>query len=420
VLAGILAVGSELLGSDRLDTNSLRLTELLERFGVELVRKSVVGDDEERIAAEIVALLREVELVVVGGGLGPTADDVTREACARALGRGLREEPAILDAIERRFAAFGRVPSANNRRQARLVEGAEPLENPRGTAPGQRIELDGRTIFLLPGPPNELEIQIELHLEPWLAARAGRVGLSGRERRTLRVAMRPESEVDERLEPVYAEFGREALTLLASAGEVRIRLLAAGPEPERRARLELMARRARACLGDWVFGEGEETSLEAVVGELLAARALTIATAESCTGGLLAERLTRTAGASRYFPGGVVTYSNDLKALLVGVGEELLAEHGAVSEPVARAMAEGVRLRLGASLGVAITGVAGPEGGSEQKPVGTVHLALAGPAGAAAHRRLRLLGDRERIRWQASQAALELVRRRLAGLEEAT
>jgi nicotinamide-nucleotide amidase len=415
VLAGILAVGSELLGADRLDTNSLRLTELFERFGVELVRKSVVGDDESRIASEIASLLAEAELVVVGGGLGPTADDVTREACARALGRGLREDAAVVAAIERRFASFGRVPSANNRRQARIVEGAEVLENPRGTAPGQRIELEGRTLFLLPGVPYELDRLIELHLEPWLA---GRASVTARERRTLRVAMRPESEVDQRLEPVYAEFGREWITVLASPGDVRIRLLAAGVEGERQARLDLMAARVRACLGHWVYGEGEANPLEAVVGGLLAELRLSVATAESCTGGLLAERLTRVAGASRWFPGGVVTYSNDLKTALLGVGDELLAEHGAVSEPVARAMAEGVRIRLGAELGIAITGIAGPEGGSEAKPVGTVHVALAGPGPAAAHRQLRLTGDRERIRWQASQAALELTRRRLLSIEE--
>jgi nicotinamide-nucleotide amidase len=259
---------------------------------------------------------------------------------------------------------------------------------------------------------------MELHLEPWLSAQAARSRAAARERRTLRVAMRPESEVDQRLEPVYAEFGRESITLLASPGEVRVRLLAAGGEADRHARLDLMVARVRACLGHWVYGEGEERPLERVVGELLAERDLDLATAESCTGGLLAERMTRAAGASRWFPGGVVTYSNELKTALLGVAETMLAEHGAVSEPVARAMAEGVRLRVGAALGIAITGIAGPEGGSEAKPVGTVHLALAGPGPAVTHRALRLLGDRERIRWQASQAALELVRRRLLALGE--
>lgn len=415
MLAGILAVGSELLSADRLDTNSLRLTELFERFGVELVRKSVVGDDEARIAREISALLAEAELVVVGGGLGPTADDVTREACARALGRRLLEDERIVAAIERRFAAFGRTPTANNRRQARVVEGAAVLENPRGTAPGQRVEVEGRTIFLFPGVPFELEVLTGLYLEPWLAERA--LGVA-RERRTLRVALRPESEVDQRLEPLYAEFGRETVTVLASPGEVRVRLLAVGAEPARRARLDAMAARARECLGSAVYGEGEESSLEGIVGEALVARGLTLATAESCTGGLVAERLTRIPGSSRYFPGGVVTYSNAQKSALLGVDERLLAEHGAVSEPVARAMAEGVRVRLGTDLGVAVTGIAGPDGGSEPKPVGTVHLALAGPGEASSHRRLHLPGDRERIRWQASQAALELVRRRLLALEE--
>jgi nicotinamide-nucleotide amidase len=404
--AAILAVGTELLSTDRLDTNSLRLTSVLERHGVALRHKAVVGDEEAEIAAALAEAARRAELVLVSGGLGPTADDVTREACARWLGRPLEEDPALWAAIERRFASLGRTPAGNNRRQAMVVAGATVLHNPRGTAPGQRVEADGVTVFLFPGVPFELETLVELHLVPWLAERSGG---RGRERRTVRVAMRPESDVDRELEPAYAEFGRETITVLSSPGEVRVRLTVEGAEEERLVRLDQMAGRVRELLGEAVYGEGEELVLEQVVGGLLAARRLTVATAESCTGGLLAERLTRVPGSSRYFPGGVVAYADAQKVSLLGVPAPELAEHGAVSEEVARALAEGVRRRLGTDFGLGVTGVAGPEGGSDEKPVGTVHVALAGPAGVR-HRRLRLPGDRVRVRWQATQAALEMLR----------
>jgi len=419
VRAAVIAVGSELLSTDRLDTNSLRVAALLERYGVELVGKSVAGDDERAVATEIGRRLADAELVVVSGGLGPTADDVTREAVAAALGRPLVEDPEVWRAIERRFASFGRVPTANNRRQAEIIAGARVLPNPRGTAPGQRLELDGgRALILLPGVPVELEGLLAEQVEPWLAARAGGAAL---EYAVLKTAMRPESEVDRELEPAYAEFGREAITVLAAPGEVRVRLSARGPEPERRARLEAMRARVRALLGRAVFAEQGEATLEGVVGALLAGRGLTVATAESCTGGLLAERLTRVPGSSGWFPGGVVAYANESKVRDLGVPEALLAAHGAVSEPVARALAQGARQRFATSLGVGITGIAGPDGGSPEKPVGTVHVALAGPDERTIHRPYRLPGDRERVRWFAAQAALEMIRRRLlfrTGAEE--
>lgn len=411
--AAVLAVGSELLSVDRLDTNSLRLAAVFERHGVELVGKAVVGDDEAAIAAEIRSMADRAELVVVTGGLGPTADDVTREAAAAAFGLELDDDSEVWAAIERRFASFGRTPSPNNRRQARVPRGATVLANPRGSAPGLRLDRADGALFLFPGVPYELEGMIERDLEPWLAGRAGGRGI---ERRTLRTAMRPESEVDLALEPMYAEFGREWITVLAAPGEVKVQVVAAGTESERRARLDVMAARVRELLGEAVYGEGDQLRLEDVVGALLVGSGRSIATAESCTGGLLAERLTRVPGSSGWFPGGVVTYSNAQKVALLGIAESDLAVHGAVSEPVARAMAEGARRRFGTDLGIGITGVAGPTGGSADKPVGTVHLAVATPAGTR-HRALRLLGDRDRIRWQASQAALEMVRRTLLGLE---
>jgi len=412
--AAILAVGSELLGTDRLDTNSLRLTELLERYGFELRRKGVVGDSVEDIAAELRTLLAAHELVLVTGGLGPTADDVTREAVAVALGRGLHFDSEILAEIERRFRAIGREMPAVNRKQADVIEGAELIPNRRGTAPGMKIEEQGSTLFLFPGVPSELEGMVRSHLAPWLTERSG--GRS-RETVTLKVACLPESVIEERIAPAYDEFGREWITILASPGEIRLRATAEGPEPERRHRLEAMTARLRELAGEAVFCCREEDTLEGVVGELLRKSQATLTVAESCTGGLLAERITRIPGSSEYFLGGAVTYTNELKTQVLGVPAEMLHEHGAVSEAVARTMAQGVRRVFGSDWGAAITGVAGPDGGSEAKPVGTVHVAIAGPqpdgSVGVEHRGVRFPGDRERVRWQAAQLALEMLRRRL-------
>ncbi len=416
MLAAILAVGSELLGTDRLDTNSLRLTGLLERYGAELRRKAVVGDSEAEIAAELGLLFERVDVVLVTGGLGPTADDVTREAVAGLLGRELVEDPAVLALIEQRFAALGWRMPAVNRRQAMVIAGAEVISNGRGTAPGLRVEAAGArgtvNVFLFPGVPSELEGMIASHLEPWLAARSAGVA---RETAVLKVACLPESAVEEMIAPAYAEFGREAITILAKPGEIRLLATAAGTSEVRAERLGVMTSRLAGLVGEAVFARCEEDSLEGVVGDLLAAAGWTVTVAESCTGGLLGERLTRVAGSSAYFLGGAITYSNELKSRLVGVPAELISAHGAVSEPVARAMAEGVCRALASDWGVGITGVAGPDGGSEEKPVGTVHIAVAGPAaaGGVTHRQVRFPGDRDRVRWQASQLALEMLRRRL-------
>jgi nicotinamide-nucleotide amidase len=428
MLAAILAVGSELLGTERLDTNSLRLTRLLEQHGVELRRKAVVGDAIAEMAAELRLCCERVDLVLVTGGLGPTADDVTREAVAEVLGRGMREDPEVVAAIERRFAHLGwRMPEVN-RRQAMILEGAEIIPNGRGTAPGLLLSTAGARgtvhVFLFPGVPAELEGMITSHLEPWLAARSGGVA---RETAVLKVACLPESEVEERIAAAYEEFGREWITILAKPGEIRLLATAAGSTEERAERLAAMTSRLSGLVGDAVFARCEEDSLEGVVGELLLAAGRpapqTLTVAESCTGGLLGERLTRVAGSSAYFLGGAITYTDELKVQMLGVPEELLREHGAVSEPVARAMAEGVCRALGSDWGIGITGVAGPGGGSAAKPVGTVHIGLAGPDPAGGrlvtHRKVRFPGDRDRVRWQASQLALELLRRRLlAGAPE--
>ncbi len=407
--AAFLAVGSELLGSERLDTNSLRLAEVLARHGAAFGRKAVVGDEEGAIAAEVGRLMAEFPLVVVTGGLGPTADDVTREAVARALGRELVLHDEIARGIEARFRELGLEMPEVNRRQAQVVAGAEVIPNRVGTAPGLRVTEGGSTLFVLPGVPAELEGMVESHLEPWLRERSGGVQ---RETAVLKVACLPESAVEERIAPAYGEFGREWITVLAKPGEIRIELTAEGAEAERRRRLAAMADRVAELVGRAVFTRRAEDTLESVVGELLRRAGATLATAESCTGGLVAERVTRVPGSSEYFLGGAVTYSDDLKVQLLGVPRDLVAEHGAVSEAVARAMADGVRQALGSDYGIAITGVAGPGGGSEAKPVGTVHVAVAGPEDLL-HRRVRFPGDRRRVRWQSSQLALELLRRLL-------
>lgn len=436
--AAILAIGSELLGTLRLDTNSLRLAAVLESFGIELAVKSVVADVESDLADEIRRRLDAAELVLVTGGLGPTADDVTRPAAARALGRGMTIDESIVDALRARYAQYGRVMPESNRQQGQVIDGAEILPNAKGTAPGMRIddpsgaEGRGATLFLFPGPPRELAYMIPTYLEPWLRDETLRRGLAGGvERRVLKAASIGESDLEDRIKPAYERFGREDITVLAAPGEVQIHLRAAGEETARRARLDEMAEVVAELVGRPIFTHDADETLEMVVVRLLAEAGASLATAESCTGGLVAERLTRVSGSSRVFEGGVVTYSNALKTLLLGVPEAMLEEHGAVSEPVARAMAEGARARYaGASdadgdsprptYGVGITGVAGPGGGTEDKPVGTVHLAVAGPGGDASaktiHCRRRFLGDRDMVRTQTAQWMLDMVRRHLLGL----
>jgi nicotinamide-nucleotide amidase len=408
--AAILAVGSELLGTERLDTNSLLLTRQLERYGVRLGRKAVVGDDAAELETLLLELVTAADLVLVTGGLGPTADDLTRQAVATALDRALCESAEIVADIEAKFASFGMKMPQVNRRQAEVIEGAKVLANRRGTAPGQRIDHERGTLFLFPGVPHELEAMVEGALVPWLERHGGRQPI---EMRLLKVACVPESTAEEMLDPAYEEFGAEAIAVLASAGELQVRLTArggaAGPDG-----LDRLERRVAELMGEAVFSRRLEETLESVVGALLAAAGRTAATAESCTGGLVAERLTRVAGSSGWFVGSAVTYADRLKVALLGVDHELIARHGAVSRPVAEAMAAGVRQRLGSDYGLAITGIAGPGGGSAEKPVGTVHIALAGPAGVEpAHRLLRLPGDRGRVRQLTSQWALDLLRRRL-------
>jgi nicotinamide-nucleotide amidase len=411
--AVIVAVGTELLGTDRLDTNSLRLTEAVRRFGVAVRRKAVVGDSEAVLEEELRRALAEADLVLVTGGLGPTADDVTREAAAAALGVDLVEDSDLVDGIAARFARHGRRMPESNRKQAQVLVGGAPIDNPRGSAPGQIHERDGHALFLFPGVPHELDGMVESALLPWLAERCREFEGVAIETATLRVTGLPESEVEERVRPAYVEFGRENITILAAAGDVRLRATARGRQAERQAQLAAMLERLDRLVGDAVYSHSEEDSLEVVVGRLLRSAGATVALAESCTGGWIAQRLTAVPGSSAYFLGGAVAYDDRVKVELLGVDREEIARHGAVSEAVARALAGGARRRFDADYGLGVTGVAGPGGGSDEKPVGTVHFALAGPDGAIEHRKTRLPGDRERVRYGASQVGLDMLRRRL-------
>jgi nicotinamide-nucleotide amidase len=413
--AYIIAVGSELLTPSRLDTNSLYITDRLNAIGIAVAAKIVVGDDRDQIAAVVRESLSRADVVIVTGGLGPTDDDVTREAAAAVFGLTLDEDTTILDGIRQRFASRGLHMPEINRRQAMVPRGAEVLSNPRGTAPGLWIEEGLRRLLLLPGPPPEMELMLDRWAERHGASLGGGMHLV---RRVLRVANMSESHVEEKAQPAYARW-REAgwplsVTILAAPAQIELHLTATTATAEEAAAvLEPAVADLVHALEGAVFTTHGET-LEAVVGRLLLESGLTIAAAESCTGGLLSSRLTDISGSSSYVVGGVVAYSNAVKIDALGVAPALIEQHGAVSEPVAIAMADGIRERQRTSLGVGITGIAGPTGGSAAKPVGTVAIALSTPEGATVRTHL-FRGSRQQIKFYASQAALEAIRRYLRG-----
>jgi nicotinamide-nucleotide amidase len=407
--AEIIAIGSELLTPQRADTNSLWLTGQLNGVGIEVKLKTVVGDDDARLEEAIRDALKRSRVVVMTGGLGPTEDDITRKIAARALSRRLILDERVLADIRAKFARWGRQMPEINSRQAMVIDGAEVLDNPHGSAPGMYLEHEGRAVVLLPGPPREMQPMFESQVLPRLSAKAGDVRVV---RRVLRVSGLGESAVDERIAPVYTQFTNPQTTILFNRSEVEIHLTAQGKtEQEAELLLDGLAGQIEERLGDAVFAfRGER--LEEVVGLRLAVSGFTLAVAESCTGGLVAQRVTDVPGSSVYFLEGVVAYSNEAKVRLLGVPSDLIAEHGAVSAEVAEAMAEGVRLRAESDFGVSVTGIAGPGGGTDDKPVGLVYVALSDDAHTQ-HRKLLLPGDRTLIRWRASQAALDLLRRRL-------
>ncbi|HVN76118.1 MAG TPA: CinA family nicotinamide mononucleotide deamidase-related protein [Thermoanaerobaculaceae bacterium] len=400
--AAFVAVGSELLRTERVDTNSVLAGRLLAACGFALVEKRCVEDDTDAIAIAISEVLSRADLVVVSGGLGPTADDVTREAAARALGIELRRDPLVEAGLVELFRRRGRTVQPFALKMADIVAGAEVLPNPVGTAPGQLIRSGERTLVLLPGVPVELEQILTRHLVPrWSTA-------AGVRTRTLRLAGVYESHVEERVAPLYDRFGRERVTILAARGQVLLVLSAAGDtaEPDLAAMDEAFA----AAAGPDLYGRDGDTLAGAVLA-LLGRRGWRLATAESCTGGMIGAQITAVPGSSASYVGGVVAYSNELKRRLLGVPEGVLAEHGAVSREAALAMADGAR-SLGAECGLAVTGVAGPTGGTDEKPVGTVHIAAATPGGVR-HARHRFPGDRAMVREITANFALDLLRRAL-------
>jgi nicotinamide-nucleotide amidase len=413
VNAEIIAVGSEMLTPYRMDTNSLYLTEQLNQLGVDVIFKCIVSDDLRRLVAAAQHGMFRSDIIVFSGGLGPTEDDLTREAVAEALGVNLRRDPEMLTRLEQRFAERGWKMSPNNAKQADVLEGATVLPNPNGTASGQWLtgQFEGREriVILLPGPPHELKALFEAEVRERLRAKVPTAHLFTR---TLKVAMLGESAVDARVAPNYKRYNAVDTTILAGAGEIELHFKTrAATLDAAQARADEVAGLVEDELDDAVYSRNGE-SLEQIVGYWLQMRNATLAVAESCTGGMLAERITSVGGSSRYFLGGAVVYSNNLKTELAGVPEEMIHRHGAVSREVAAALAEGIRYRCESTLGVGITGVAGPAGGTAEKPVGLVFHAVASDSGTEVIQR-NFAGDRKRIRRFASTMALDMVRRKL-------
>jgi len=413
VNAEIIAIGSELLTPFRQDTNSLYLTEKLNQLGVEVVIKTIVGDSRTRLVSVAQHALFRSDIVIFMGGLGPTEDDLTREAVAEALGLELHRDEEILEKLKQRFAARGYKMTPNNFQQADVIAGAVVLPNPNGTAPGQWItgkyEGRDRLIILLPGPPFELRAMFDEQCIERLRAKLPPAYIATR---VLKVAMLGESLVDSRVAPIYKRYTDVQTTILAGAGDIQFNLFTRADSMEAaQQRVDDLAGEIEDELGDALYASKGE-SLEQIVGYFMQMRNSTLAVAESCTGGLLADRITSISGSSRYFLGGAIVYSNELKTAFADVPKSLLNKHGAVSREVAVAMAEGIRKRCKATFGIGITGVAGPSGGSEEKPVGLVYHALASERETQVEER-NFPGDRKRVRWFASQMALDMVRRKL-------
>ncbi len=410
--AAIIAVGSELLTPEKVDTNSLFITQTLNDLGIAVAFKSIVGDDRAELTTHVAHALQRHRVLILTGGLGPTDDDLTREVVAARLGLAMHEDPELITVMERRFASRGWTMPAVNRRQAQVPEGATVLANPNGTAPGLWLTHDGAVIVLLPGPPREMKPMMAGEVRSRLLALAGDTRLH---RRLVRVSGKGESAVEEVVQPIYSRWlvqdPRIETTILAGLGQVELHLVLQSTDAARAALvLAVAVAELTAALGqDVVSTDGR--GLEAVVGDLLRARGWWVALAESCTGGLATSRLTDVPGSSDYVERSVVAYSNQAKVELLGVSVALIQQHGAVSEAVAVAMAEGIRDRAGVNVGVGITGIAGPGGGSDDKPVGTVCIAVAGARTEV--RTFRFPGGREMVKAMSANWAIDLLRRQL-------
>lgn len=417
MIAEIIAVGSEMLTPHRQDTNSLHLTAGLNDLGVEVAFKTIVGDNLRHLIDAAKIAIDRADIIVFSGGLGPTEDDLTREAAAAALGIELHPDPAILTALYKRFAARQMTMPPNNAKQADVLDEAVLLENKNGSAPGQYLDttVNGhrKIILLLPGPPSELKPLFDDACKPRLAATLPPRHLA---RRMLRMALIPESQVDARTAPIYKQYPDVETTILAGHAEIQLHFLSAKPTlAEAQARVDELTEKIEHEMDDAIFSSQGE-SLEEVVLLMLGMRHLTLATAESCTGGLLAQRLTAVPNSSSAFIGGAVVYTAELKTLFAGVPKETIDSKGTVSEETCRELAEGIRARTGASIGIAVTGLAGPAGGASgpdaEKPIGRVYIGLADGRQTIV-KELNLTGDRTRVRFWATQHALELIRRHL-------
>ncbi len=410
IQAEIIAVGSELLTSSHLDTNSLFITQQLNELGIEIIRKSVIGDRSKEIKRALNAGLKSAEIIVVTGGLGPTNDDITRETVAETLGRNLCLDSDILEKMEERYKQTRLSKIKSNQRQAMVPEGAQPLDNLNGTAPGLFLKEDQVLIFLLPGPPRELKPMMVDLVVPLVREHKQ---TSRQFYRRLKVAAAGESQVDSSIGPIYKSYPLIETTILSSPGNLELSFNWIGA-PEKRvaeSQLEELVGRVRDELGESVFTDCDE-HLEEVVGQVLREKGLTLATAESCTGGLVGKMVTDVSGSSEYYLGGVVSYNNNFKVNWLGVNETTLERFGAVSESVAEQMAIGIRKRTGADIGLSTTGVAGPEGGSPEKPVGLIFIGVSGPQGNQTQR-LQFPGPRDTVRIRTARFALDLVRRSL-------
>jgi competence/damage-inducible protein CinA-like protein len=410
--AEIITVGTELLLGQLVDTNTAVIAEGLAGIGMDVFRETSVGDNEARIATAVREALARADAVICAGGLGPTIDDLTREAVAAATGRALVLDQNALGDLSAWFASIGRRMSPNNARQAMFPAGATILENPKGTAPGFWLEVDDKVIAVMPGPPREMSPMLFDHVLPMLAQRFGLRSVIVT--RVLRTAGLSESLVDAQIADLFKTCVNPSIAVLAHLGQVDVKLTAKAATSEAaHAMIDQLEPEILRRLGEHVFSS-DGSSLVTVVGRALRERGWTIATAESCTAGMVGEMLTSVPGSSAYYLGGVISYADEAKTHLLGVSTQLVSDHGAVSEEVARAMAIGVRERLHSTIGVSVTGIAGPEGGSDAKPVGLVYIGVALPESVEV-RRLSLPGDREAIRHRAAISALTLVWRAVRG-----
>jgi nicotinamide-nucleotide amidase len=405
--AEIITVGTELLLGQLVDSNTAEIAVALADAGIDVHYETSVGDNRERVTEAVRIALSRADCAICAGGLGPTVDDLTRDGIAAALERPLELDQAALTELRARFASFGRRMAENNVQQAMLPRGAIVMENPLGTAPGFIVDHGGKIVAAMPGVPRELRLMLKERLIPWLVERFQiRSTLVTRVLKTIGVG---ESDLDQRIADLFRDSVNPSIAVLAHVGTVDVKMTAkADTRAAAVALLDALEPQLRERLGDVIFAV-DRGSIEEVAGECLRRRGWTIATAESCTGGLASAMITSVAGASDYFRGGVIAYGDEAKIAALDVAPDLLDRYGAVSEEVAAALALGAQAAFHATLALSITGIAGPGGGSAEKPVGLVYVALAGPEAKMDVRRLQLPGDREAIQRRAALAALTLL-----------